>query len=467
VNAAPSSLRLRLLLMMLAVTLTVWTVTGVMSYREAHHEIDELLDAQLARSARILLAQVGQEPDDVEIEYETEFHKYERKIAFQVWDDAGKLLLRSATAPTQPLSEERNGFSEKHHAEKLWRVFSLWNADHQLLVQVGERHEVRDELVEALTHRLLYPLVLGIPLLALLIWLAIGKSLAPLRRIAFEVADRAPQNLQPLQAGSAPDEIRPLVAALNGLLGRLDAALESERRFTADAAHELRTPLAALKTQAQVALRASAEEERRHALQQVLEGADRATHLVIQLLTLARLDPGAAPPQLAPLALRPLLVECAALLAPGALEKNLELSVAEGDATVRGDAAMLGVLLRNLLDNAIRYTPGGGWVSVAIRGTADGTLLEVCDNGPGVAAEERERVLQRFYRVLGNEAEGSGLGLSIVGRIAELHGATLELAESEGGGLAVRVVFPPVTKQTDMLRIRQAGTIGIPTSSGE
>jgi len=438
---APTSLRARLLLLLLSATLLLWSVAAIWSYFGAHHEIDELHDAQLARSARILLSLVIQETDEGEIEQGEVFHKHERNIAFQVWDAAGKLLLRSPNAPEAPLAEEQDGFSDARIDGRSWRVFSHWDEKQRFQVQIGERHDVRDELIEKVVSSLFYPFLFALPLLALLVWLGVGKGLAPLRRIAADVACRKPQNLTPLEADGAPDEIRPLVDSLNGLLTRLDTALENERRFTADAAHELRTPLAALKTQAQVAQRSIAEDERRHALQHVVEGVERATHLVEQLLTLARLDPERGLPHVVAFALRPLAVECVAALVPSALEKSIELSVAEGDGKVSGDAAMLGVLLRNLIDNAIRYTPGGGWVKVAVRHEAARVVLEVCDSGPGIAPAERGQVLRRFYRVLGSGVDGSGLGLSIVQRIAELHGATVELGESEVGGLAVRISF--------------------------
>lgn len=439
-----ASLRARLLVLLLGVTLLVWGGATVLSLVEAHHEIDELYDAQLARSARILLAQIGDEPDEVEIEYGGDIHKYERKIVFQVWDAAGQLVLRSANAPATPLAARHAGFSDAQIEGREWRVFSHFGHAQRLLIQVGERHDVRDELTEGVVSRLLAPLLVAAPLLALLVWLSIGKGLAPLARVAAEVATREPQRLDPLDVGETPTEIRPLIDSLNSLLHRLDSALENERRFTADAAHELRTPLAALKIQAQVAQRAAAGEERHNALQQVSDGVDRATHLVEQLLTLARLDPAAGLPTPRPVALRSVAVACAALLAQRALDKHIELAVEDGDATLGADAAMLAILLRNLVDNAIRYTPTGGSVNIAASTAEDGAaLLEVCDDGPGIAPEERSRVLGRFYRVLGSGEDGSGLGLSIAGRIAELHGATITLDSGAGGkGLCVRVIFP-------------------------
>ena len=437
----PASLRARLLLLLLSATLLLWGVTAMLSFLETHHEIEELYDAQLARSARILLAQAGREPEEIEIENGAEFHKYERKIAFQIWDEHGRQLLRSANAPPQATAGERRGFHDVWAGSHKWRVFSHWDEERRLWVQVAESYEVRDELTEAIAAQLFYPLIFALPLLAFLVWLGVGKGLAPLQRVAAEVSRRAPQHLSQLKADGVPSEIRPLVAALNALLVRLGLALENERRFTADAAHELRTPLAGVKTQAQVALRATDDGQRRHALRQVVAGTDHATRLVEQLLTLARLDPGAKSAQFRLLALRALLVECVMAQAPQALEKSIELSVADGDGKISGDPTMLAVLMRNLVDNAIRYTPPGGWVKTGVNATPGGIVLEVRDSGPGVAEEEREQVLRRFYRVLGSGAEGSGLGLSIAQRVAELHGSTLELGESEAGGLAVRVRF--------------------------
>lgn len=294
------------------------------------------------------------------------------------------------------------------------------------------------ELAEHLIETLLTPLLFGLPLLAAWIWFATRRGLAPLDAIAAEVGQRAPERLEPLMPAAAPREIRPLLGALNDLLSRVEQALDNERRFTADAAHELRTPLAALSAQAQVAQRARDAAEREQALAQIVAGSRRAGHLVDQLLTLARLDP-ATPPALTPVRLDALAAEVCADHGAAALDKDIALELdAPQEVVVAGNADLLRILLRNLLDNALRYTPPGGRVEVGIAPGA----LRVDDSGPGIPAGERANVLQRFYRLAGQEIAGSGLGLSIVARIAELHGARLALADGCGTpGLGVRLRF--------------------------
>lgn len=467
----PASLRLKLLLLLLAIVAAAWTATAVTSYLDAHHEMDEIFDAQLAQSAKLVLAQADNDIEDLKDrrngvagEIRSDEHKYERKLAFQVWNDQGRLLVRSEGAPDKPLSPgyaaagplaapaqdhhpngtPRGRFDDVSLDGHNWRVFSHWDEDGEILVQVGERAEVRQELAAHIALRLLAPMAIALPLLGALVWLAVGSSLAPLRRIGKEVAARDTGNLAPLELQVAPMEIAPLVNSLNTLLARLGEALDNERRFTADAAHELRTPLAALKTHAQVALRATDEAGRRASLENLVTGADRAAHLVEQLLTLARLDPEAGIAQSERFPLAPLARQVLAEQASSALAKNIELELdAPAEGPVQGKPAMIAILLRNLVDNAIRYTPAGGTVRVAVEESGNTVTLTVTDTGPGIPAEERQRVFDRFYRVLGNEAPGSGLGLSIAKRIADLHRAGLALEEGEDGhGLKVAVRFP-------------------------
>jgi two-component system sensor histidine kinase QseC len=431
------------LFLLLGTVLAAWLATAMFTYFDAGHEIDEMLDAHLAQSAGLLLAQVGHEVHELESGVTARAHRYERTVAFQVWKE-GTLLLRSSGAPSERLSATAEGFSDSLIDGRHWRVFGRRDAEGRYLVQVGERYKLREELARSVASHLMHPLVIALPALALLVWLATGWGLRPLARIAREVQGRAPDNLTPLDAAGVPREVTPLLHALNALFARVAASMDKERRFTADAAHELRTPLAAVKTQAQVALGARSAQERERALQQVVAGADRTAHLVEQLLVLARLDPGAAVLQRQPVRLDEVAAACLAELAPVAAAKRIDVGLeAGGGVTVAGDPVLLGILLRNLVDNAVRYNSAGGAVSVAVEQRDAGAVLVVEDNGPGIPAAERGRVTERFYRVLGSGEEGSGLGLSIVQRIAELHGAVLRLGEGrDGRGLRVEVVFP-------------------------
>jgi two-component system sensor histidine kinase QseC len=308
-------------------------------------------------------------------------------------------------------------------------------------VQVGENSARRQALRDYIAWRILIPILLALPLLALMIWYGVSRAMVPLRNIAADVKNRRPDNLHPIEGTVVPLEAQPLIDALNALFQRLQQAFETERRFTADAAHELRTPLAALKTQAQVALRATADAERRQALTQVINGVDRATHLAQQLLTLARIDPtlwvGRDQVDLPALA-----SEVLAEIAPAALAHDIDLGLeARATAVLRGDSAMLGILLRNLVDNAIKFTPAGGKVEVRVGRDGRRIVLSVDDSGPGIPPQERTRVFERFYRQIGALAPGSGLGLSIVKRIADLHHAAVRLGDSPLGGLRVEVIF--------------------------
>ena len=443
------SLRRRLLLPLLAGVSIYWLATLLWVYVDTHHEIDELFDAQLAQTAQSVLAlgknqleELAEHGDNAPQYAMDEFahsaHPYQRKIMFQIWHGRDTLVSRSSNAPLAPLTET-DGYAEADGTDGAsghWRFFSQWDEQHQYRVVVAESHAVRDELIGHIAWRLLIPALFGLPLLGGWVWLATRRGLTPLDAVAKQIATREPSRLQALTPAEAPHEIRPLVDALNGLFVRVEQTLEAERRFTADAAHELRTPLAALGIQAQVALRAQDAAERTHALEQLQVGADRGARLVNQLLTLARLDPETGL-QKHPVLLDRLAEEVCAAHGAMALKKNIHLELDTTPTIVQGDADMLRILLRNLIDNAIQYTPAGGRVSVQV---AENTL-SVTDTGPGIPAHERAMVLRRFYRLAGQDMEGSGLGLSIVARIAELHGAQLELADGGNSGLLVRVRF--------------------------
>jgi two-component system, OmpR family, sensor histidine kinase QseC len=367
-------------------------------------------------------------------------HKDSRRVAFQIWD-RGVLKLHSGNAPDEPLARRDDGYSDTVVRGKRWRVFSSRNADSGLVIQVGERADVRSELARDVAMNLLHPVIYALPLLGLLLWLAISRAMRPLDDVAGAVSARDPGNLAALAVPDAPREVAPLLDALNRLFARIEGSIAGEKRFTADAAHELRTPVAAIRAQAQVARGAMTDDERGRALDNVIAGCDRAAHLVDQLLMLARVDQSAETAA-SPCSLRGAAAEALSDVAAYSIAKGVALELARGeDASVAGHRALLRVMLRNLFDNAVRYSPAGTRVLISVRNRDAQPVISVADEGPGIPDDERERVFERFYRGLGSNVEGTGLGLSIVKRIADIHGASVQLSQLEGKGLAVTVVF--------------------------
>jgi two-component system sensor histidine kinase QseC len=442
-RAQRPSIRRRLLVLLLGATAIVWLATGVVSYLDARHEAEELLDAHLAQSAALLVVQVGHDFDEIDVEHAPQLHKYARRAAFQVWEGGSVPRLHSVSAPDARLSPTEEGFSSSQVEGRRWRVFSTWDAEHRFLVQVGEQQHARDEITGSIAKNLLLPLFAALPLLAALIWLAVAWAIRPVKALGHQVSARAPDNLAPIVLPDAPVELEPLVARLNDLFARVSQSLENERRFTADAAHELRTPIAALKVQAQVAWGAPDNGERRHALANVILGCDRASHLVDQLLTLARLDPTGGSKTLEPCDVHALARSVLSQVAPLALERSVEVELAPAPpAVARANSALMGVLLRNLIDNAVRYSSAGTTVRVEVSSDAAAIRLTVVDEGPGVPESELDRLGERFHRLPGMTPPGSGLGLSIVRRIAEICGACVRFAPGpDGKGLKVEVIF--------------------------
>jgi two-component system, OmpR family, sensor histidine kinase QseC len=444
----PRSLQGRLLALVLSVVVLVWLATAALTWLDASHELDELLDGHLAQAAALLVVQQAQEMEDEHGVDAPILHQYAPRVAFQVFHK-GKLMRRSANAPTLPLFETgkdgKTGFETVQIAGMAWRVFAAYGAERQVQVYVGEQASSRAEILWAVLRSTLWPMALALPLLALAVWWAVYLGVAPLRRLGSALAGRQAQALHPVALDGAPSEMAPMVSALNALFERIVTLLESERRFTADAAHELRTPIAAIRIQAQVALGEADEALRRHALQFTLDGCDRATRLVDQLLTLSRLEAGAAP-DLTAVDLRALTWRVVAEVAPRAISKNqtLDFDVLEA-CSVAGNETLLAVLVRNLVDNAVRYSPPSARIKVSVRQQAgDGkngqVVLSIEDSGPGLAEAERQRLGERFFRVVGSSESGSGLGWSIVRRIAAVHRMGLEVEPSEAlGGLAVHL----------------------------
>lgn len=445
------SLQIRLIGLMLGAMSLFGLVAGIQSYRNALHEADEIFDAQLAQLGQTLLA-VAIHADDDETESTGPIaHKYQRSLAFQVWStehDQPRLLLhsgKSAAALPDPLPEE--GFSHGEWQGQRWRYYRQSDPKRELEVVVGQNDRVRNDLAKEVAWHNLQPFLFGLPLLALAALVAIRLGLRPLRKLAQELQQRSPERLDPVRLADAPQEIAPVIDALDRLFTRVAGTIENERRFTSDAAHELRTPLAALRAQVQAAMLTEETTQRRVSLEKSLQGVDRMSHLVEQLLMLARLDELSSAARFDAVELAAVVRECCAELGPAALARKIELELEEEQAgPISGSADLLKVMVRNLLDNAIRYTPQGGRVSVTIRPLDAKLLLEVRDNGPGVPAAQLALLGQRFSRLDPTLAEGVGLGLSIALRIADIHWANIAFARAtEAGGLKVSVAFPSLS----------------------
>jgi two-component system sensor histidine kinase QseC len=449
---APTSIKRRLLVMLLGTVAIVWLATAGYSYRDARHEIDELLDAHLAQSAALLVAQAGHDLEELDVEHAPQLHRYERRVAFQIWERGRTLRLHSTNAPNERFSARDEGFSDAVIGERRWRVFSSWDPRRRFLIQVGEQRDARDEIAAHIGRNLLVPLAFALLGLGMLIYFIVSRATRPLAYVQTQVARRDPGNMQPITVDDCPAEIVPLVDGLNRLFGRVARSMENERRFTADAAHELRTPIAALRMQAQVARAAAGDRERQRALDNVIAGCDRATHLVAQLLTLARLDPAYVRLQPEQCDLRAVAKTVIGEIAPRAVEKGVEIDLDDGPpAPALGDAGLLAILVRNLVDNAVRYSPARTTVRIRVA-PADartGPVLSVTDEGPGVSPEELPKLGERFYRAMGTGESGSGLGLSIVQRITELHHAVVRFeAGTASKGMRVTVGFAQPSPST-------------------
>ena len=438
------SLRRRLLQVVLITVTVAWVASAVLTYEDAHRGIDEVLDAHLAQSAELLIAQGGHELEEIDIDELAAAGPYSQRLAFQVWENGAELVLRSAEAPPGRLSAVERGFSEADAGGKRWRVYSNWDRRHRWLIQVAEDHATRVRIARRLALNTLWPMLAGLPVLAILIWWLISRVLRPVSELGVQISQRDAASLAPLTAQGLPAEIAPLVDRLNNLFARISASLESERRFTANAAHELRNPLAALRAQAEVARAATDDAVRRSALDKLLEGCERMSRLVGQLLLLARIEQEQEALKPVPCRLADLARGVIADLAPDAVAAQVDIGFSGADSlTIAGDPVLLGALVRNLADNAVRHAGPRSRVEVSVTSRDHAVVLQVLDNGPGVDEAERHQLGRRFYRGSTAAGIGGGLGLSIVARIAELHGASVAFSSGlEGHGLGVSVVFP-------------------------
>jgi two-component system, OmpR family, sensor histidine kinase QseC len=365
-------------------------------------------------------------------------------VMYQIGTRSGQILYRSPGAPAAPLSAgEGPGCSNITLGGRSWRTCSLASRATPLVIHMAEPLGYRAALLSRTMRAVALPLAFALVLLTVLIGLVTERAFRPVRRIAAELAERRDDDLSPVNTAEMPVETHGLGVALNGLLARQAEVLARERRFTADAAHELRTPLAALRVQAQVAARAGSAAETRSALEKLQANIDRTTHLMSQLLSLSRLEPGSSfiPGQVTEAQrVVDLVMED---LAPGARDKQVAIAVAGCHHEVPGSSEVLYLLLRNLLENSIRNVSTGGRVALEVAVADAQALLRISDDGPGIPYAERSRAFERFYRIPGSATGGSGLGLSIVGRIVELLGGKIELAAPAAAtGLVVTVTLP-------------------------
>lgn len=448
-------------------------ISALLGFFSASHEMEELFDARLAQSARIterlLLRYLETLPAQntrgvIYQEWESEYpnakldskglgmdndrhltsygHEFERNLAFQLVADDGTLLLRSPSAPPLQQEDLRAGFGQIQQNHHTWRTFTLHNEARRSWLVVAERDDERRELAGKMSAVSMLPLIITLPLLLGLLWILVSRAVSPLSQLARAIAERHPANLTPLQIPQRSKEVGLLIGELNRLMHTVQDTLERERQFTNEAAHELRTPLAVLRLYSETARSAEDEEQRNQALGKMLTALDRSDRLLRQLLTQARLD-NQQQLESHPLDLREVLRETLANLAPLALKKDQLIGLeAEQPLQISGQSTLLDLLFTNLIDNAIRYTPVKGEITVSLQQEGHLAIVRIEDNGPGVPTELLPRLSERFFRVNPQLADGVGLGMAIVQRIALLHHAKIEIRNRPQGGLEVSVSLP-------------------------
>jgi len=454
-----SSIRSQLLGWLLIPILSLWLVAAGITYGLAMVFATGAYDSSLLDLARSLAIRLHDVGGRVVLELPPEAQAILResskdKLYYQVIDP-GRQFLAGDTIVPPPTGEDMEDLEEEPDFRDarigaddvriaLMSVPVTGQTGKTVLIQVAETLVGRRELASNILIGVVVPQLVLILLAALAVWFGVTRGLAPLKSVQAAIASRTQRDLSPVAEGNAPQEVRPLVTAINDLLGRLQKDIDAQRRFVANAAHQLRTPLAGLKTQTEFALKQTAPEDLRKALKQIHTSADRAAHLVNQLLALARVEPDALQADKFELVdLNSVARQATQELVPAAIQKGIDLGFegASVPAVIAGDHFSLRELIANLIDNAVRYTQPGGNVTVYVSNHR-GICLRVEDNGPGIPSEERERVFERFYRVLGSGVDGSGLGLAIVHEIAQAHNAQVSLAAGAGGtGTTVGVQF--------------------------
>ena len=445
----PISIRKRLLVTLIGLIGIAGVGIFVQVNHNTTHELEEIYDASLVQNARVLFGLLQQEIREGEEEMlhhvaiGNEFHHpYELNIAY--WANYRRATIQTRNAP-RFLTDLPEGFSNNTIDGVMWRVFTLRDNETGLVIRTAQKLEAREELVAYLIRDTLSIIILILPLLGLLVWWGIGRSLKPLKHLMDEAGAMDPHSLRPFNIHDAPAEISPLIVALNQLLERLNQTIENEQRFTSDAAHELRTPLAGLKVQLQVALRSENHQQKTRAMNKALEGVDRTTHLVNQLLTLARADSeGAGTFTYDFVDLVSLAREVLSPMTEYAMDRGITLNINSDQPShmIRCEPTMIQIAIRNLLENAIKYSPAAAEAGIEITSTNDSVMLTVWNTGDGIPKEALDLMFQRFKRGEQNAYSGSGLGLSIVKRIAEIHDAEIEVDyASELSGFRISMRF--------------------------
>ena len=442
------SLRVRLTLLFFLLTSAAWGIACFFAWQQTTEKLDKLFDTQQLLFARRLSAMNFDELHTLTVPVRTKKkikhgHLDDDALAFVIFTADGKRLLHDGeNGQDIPWQNRREGFSDGYlnNDDDEWRFLQLTTGDGRYRIVVGQEWDYRREMALDIVTSQLTPWLVALPLMFLLLIVLLSRELAPLKKLATTLRARAPDSAETLNSENVPSEVRPLVEALNQLFRRTHDAMLRERRFTSDAAHELRSPLAALKVQTEVAqLSLDDPEGREKALDQLHQGIDRATRLVDQLLTLSRLDSLAQLDDVQQVAIADLLQSAVMEMYHPAQQSGIELRLhLNASHIVRiGQPLLLSLLVRNLLDNAVRYSPRGSQVDI----TLNAREFRVRDNGPGISPQALSRIGERFYRPPGQEAPGSGLGLSIVRRIASLHGMQVDFANARDGGFEARVYW--------------------------
>jgi len=443
-----SSLYAQLLKSIISISVLSWLAVVLLTRAETSHEIEELFDAQLAQEAGIIF-EVSKKAIQQDIllssilQKTTYGHKYEYKISFQIWQDQ-RLLFRTHNTPLDKFTHS-SGYGDQLYENKKWRVFATQETQNDIKYTIitAAEYDIRDELIGDVVFQATTPLLLALPILVLLMHFAIKKGLRPLKTIANTVAEKNTMDFAPVQIEAIPKEIQAVIAALNKLMQRLKIAFDKERRFTMNAAHELRTPIAALQVQAQVAKGSLGNKTQLiTAIDNILKGTKKSTHLITQMLTLARLEPEAIKERFLFENIAHIIRDSVSEHVPVALEKEIEItfdSPPDKECEIFHDTQGIGIMMNNLIQNAIRYTPKHGEITIQLKCDEQLCKIIITDSGPGISESEIDKVMERYYRSTSQDKQGCGLGLSIVKQIVEIHGGSIKLSNNKGLVVAISI----------------------------